>query len=215
MTEPESPVHPDLARLGAREPSALADRISHLLHPAVVVPVVMLLVSVGESPTVCSALEGAGWAVLAALFCAGLPFLLLVVLARRGVVSDRQVVRREQRMVLLVPTFGLVLAGAALLWWWGAPRPLLALVVACLLGVLSAAAITLVWKISFHSAAIAAAVAYLPLTRGPLWWLAAVPLVVLVCWARIRAGRHSVAQALAGVALGMVVAVVSDLLVLG
>ena len=64
-------------------------------------------------------LSGLGWAGLAVLFCAGLPYLVLFVLLRGGVVADRHVVRREQRLWPSVTALISVLVGLALLWRLG------------------------------------------------------------------------------------------------
>ena len=59
--------------------------------------------------------------------------------------------------------------------------------------------------LSLHTAAASGTVAILVLTLGPLLILA-LPVVALVAWSRIRLGDHTPAQALAGAALGGLVA---------
>jgi membrane-associated phospholipid phosphatase len=128
----------------------------------------------------------------------------LAALVLRGKVSDLDVQLREQRK----EPFVVLLAGtvaAGLVLYLGSAPPLLvttawahATEVALILGITSR------WKISVHCAA-AAGLAVLACSMGHAAALAAVPAVPLVAWSRVRLGRHTVAQTLAGIGLGSVV----------
>jgi membrane-associated phospholipid phosphatase len=72
-------------------------------------------------------------------------------------------------------------------------------------GLAVALAITLVWKISIHTAVAAGAVVVLALVFGPALLVLA-PLVALSGWARVEVGDHTPAQVLAGAAVGAAVA---------
>jgi membrane-associated phospholipid phosphatase len=78
-----------------------------------------------------------------------------------------------------------------------ASRELLAVLVAMLVGLTISLLITLVWKVSLHTATLAGAIAILALL---------LPLVVFVGWARMKLGSHSPLQASVGAGLGVVVA---------
>jgi membrane-associated phospholipid phosphatase len=128
----------------------------------------------------------------------------LIALLLRGEVTDIDVQLREQRrepfVVLLV---GAVAAGVVL--YLGSAPPLLvtaawahATEVALILG------ITTRWKISVHCAA-AAGLAVLTYSLGHVSAVAAISAVPLVAWSRVRLGRHTLAQTLAGIGLGTVV----------
>jgi membrane-associated phospholipid phosphatase len=67
--------------------------------------------------------------------------------------------------------------------------------------------VTLVWKISIHTAVVTGALTILVLVFGPPF-LALAPLVALVCWARVAVRDHTPLQTVAGVALGATVAAV-------
>ena len=64
---------------------------------------------------------------------------------------------------------------------------------------------TLAWKISIHVAVIAGAVVILLLVFGTAA-VVLIPIVVLVAWARIQLGDHTLAQTFAGSILGAAVA---------
>ena len=79
----------------------------------------------------------------------------------------------------------------------GRPRPLLALAVAGLVGLVVAVTVSHWWKMSIHSAVAAGTLVMLALTFGRAL-LAAVPLLVLVGWSRVRLRDHTLPQVLAG-----------------
>ncbi|MEU7864838.1 phosphatase PAP2 family protein, partial [Nonomuraea sp. NPDC049141] len=98
-----------------------------------------------------------------------------------------------------------VAAGLALLAVLGAPRPVLALAAAGLVGLVVAVTVSHWWKMSIHSAVAAGTVVVLVLTFGA-GLLATAPLLALVGWSRVRLRDHTVPQVVAGLALGALVA---------
>jgi hypothetical protein len=198
MTTDESGSHEDLARLASAGPSPLADVVGTVFHPGNVVLALMLHVAVRSTDTVASAVM---WWAIAALFLVAIPYTVLRLAVRRGTVDDRHVVRRDQRPALFVMAVTCVVIGLAVLWWRGAPRPLLALVIAMLAGLFAMLLVTLRYKASMHGAVSAGALAVLA-TQD--WRLAVClsPALLLVGWARRRSGRHTLAQVVVGVAVG-------------
>jgi membrane-associated phospholipid phosphatase len=132
------------------------------------------------------------------------PLAYLITLFLLGKVSDLDVQMREQRIEpFVVLLLGTVVAGVVL--YLGSAPPLLvtaawahATEVALILG------ITTRWKISVHCAA-AAGLAVLAYSLGHVSALAAIPAGPLVAWSRVRLGRHTLAQTLAGIGLGSAV----------
>ncbi len=129
------------------------------------------------------------------------PICYLLWLHRRGLVSDLDVKRREERFRPLAFTVLAQALYAALLRLGGAPALLGGLAAAVFIQTALVLAITLRWKISVHGAASAACVALLLYVAGPHASPALVA-VPLVAWSRIRLRRHTPAQTLAGAALG-------------
>lgn len=144
---------------------------------------------------------GAGWGLLAALFAVVVPYGFLLHGIRRGRYSDRHVRIRQQRTVpLLIAGCGVVTA-LALITLLGAPRQLVALVLAMLAGQFVTLTITLAWKVSVHTGVAAGVAVVLTSVFGPslsLFWLA----VALVAWARVRMHDHTPAQVVAGAVMG-------------
>lgn len=161
-------------------------------------PATVLLVGVrsGSGPV-----AGLAWALLTLVFVVGLPWLVLRVQMYGGRVADRQVVQRRQRHRVMWPGVVSVAVGIIVLWAVGAPRPLLELVLVVLVGALAASVVTLGWKVSVHTAVLAAA-GVVAAAHVPLVGYAVPPLLLLLGWARWRAGRHTVAQVVGGAMLG-------------
>jgi membrane-associated phospholipid phosphatase len=179
----------------------LARAVTELLAPSNLAVAQLLLVSWHSSP----GLAGLGWGLLTATFCGLIPYGIVIAGVRHRRWTDRHVRVRQQRPVPFLAAIASFLAGLALLVALGAPRPVVALVVAMLTCLAATMFVTLWWKLSLHAAAASGTVAILVLTFGPLLLLA-LPVVALVAWSRIRLGDHTPAQTLAGAALGGLVA---------
>ncbi len=190
--------HPDVVRLSSARRSRLAELVSRVTEPGLLVPALLVLVAVRAT----GVWPGLAWAALAALFCVGLPYVVLLVLIRRGAVIDRHVVVRDQRRVPLVAAVASVVLGVVLLERLGAPRPVLGLVVSMLAGLVTMTLVSLVHKASFHVAVVSGAAVVLAVVVGPAWGVLLAPAVGVVAWARVRAGRHTVGQAVVGLLVG-------------
>jgi hypothetical protein len=154
----------------------LARVLTEVLAPAPTVAVLLLVVARRSAPTAAEALK---WGLLAALFVSLIPLGYILRGVHRRRLSDHHVGVREQRPLPLLVGVASVLVGLALLAAWGAPRDLVALVAAMAVGLATSLLVTLVWKISVHTAVVAGAVAILVLVFGPTM-LALAPLVALV-----------------------------------
>ena len=183
-----------------------AARIAHLvtevLQPAVWAAVMTVVVALVASPSLAA---GARWGALAALFSAVIPFGAILHAKRTGRVTDHHISRREQRKGVLLVGVGSVAASLVLFVVLDAPRPLIALIAVMLVVLGGTTLVNQWWKMSAHAAVSAGSVAVLILLAGPPF-VAGVLVVGLIGWSRVCLRAHTVAQVVAGAALGGILA---------
>ncbi|WP_371687353.1 phosphatase PAP2 family protein [Micromonospora sp. KC723] len=179
----------------------LARLVTELTAPAVLVS--LLTVVVGWHAA--GGAHGLAWGLLATLFASGIPFAYILGGVRRGRLTDHHVGVREQRRVPLLVGLASAAAGLALLAALGAPRPILALVTAGVVGLVVAVTVSHWWKMSIHTAVAAGAAVVLVLIFGSRL-LAAAPLPVVAGWSRVRLRDHTVPQVVVGGMVGALVA---------
>lgn len=193
---PES--HPDHQRLVRVQRSRAADLISIIADPGCVVAALVPAVAWVATRDLAATL---GWSGLILLFSVALPYAALTLLIRRGQVTDRQIVRREERHLPALIAGVSVLACLIFLRALAAPQMLSALVMALVAGVVTLGLVSLRVKASLHTAVAAGAVTVLVALHGAAAGLLTLA-VLAVGWARWRAGRHTAAQVVLGGALG-------------
>ncbi|MFJ9642720.1 hypothetical protein [Streptomyces sp. NPDC101206] len=200
-----APAPPAFADCTPRQKTARV--LTDALAPAHLV--VALLLAVGWHST--RSWSGLGWGLLAALFCGVVPIGIIRLGVKRGALTDQHIRVRRQRVVPMVLSLVSVAAAMALGHALGAPREVVALVVAMLVGLVSSLLVTLGWQISLHMSVAGGAVMVLVLAFGtPL--LLAVPAAVAVGWSRLVLKAHTPAQVLAGTVLGATTALTFALL---
>jgi hypothetical protein len=173
-----------------------ATRISTVSSPTLLLAVLYPVVgALAAGPA------GIAWSVVGMVFTVAIPAFIVDRGVRSGRYTDHHLREREQRAVPLGLAAASVAVGVVVLAVLGAPAAIVALQVAVLATMAVATGITLVWKVSFHVAVVAAAATALTLLGGGWWalsWLA----VPVVAWARLVLRAHDLAQVLAGLVVG-------------
>lgn len=182
--------------------SRIARIVTEVLSPAVVV--ILLPLAVAWNATDGSLAATAGWGVLVAVFYSVLPMAFLVHGARRGRWDGHWVRDREHRTLPLLMCLLSASAGMVVMLVFDAPSEVVALAWAMISTLVACLVISRWWKISVHATVAGGAVAMVTFLYGP-WMLALVPLVALVCWARVAVTDHTVGQVVAGAVLGPLV----------
>ena len=180
----------------------VAKSLAVLLHP----------VTVGFVPSVYAAVEHEGGltarlmgiTVLVAALCVGLPSLSLLVAYWTGRTDDPFAVKRETR-IYLYPASAVGLVAAFAVFTSLYPFPLARrMVVAAGLVTLGLAVGNRRTKVSIHTAANAAIAVAVGVTWGPAWAIPFALAVPTVAWSRVTTGHHTVAQTVAGGAIGAI-----------
>lgn len=178
--------------------------VTDTLAPANLVIAVLLVIGwhSTSSPT------GLGWGVLAALFCGGIPFAVIMTGVKAGWWTDKHVKERRQRPAVFLATMLSVLVAILLLVLCDAPREVFALVVAMLVGLVSVMVVNTWWKVSVHTAVASGVATVLALSYG-LLFLVLYTGVAVIGWSRVALRDHTVAQTIVGAILGGLAAAVT------
>lgn len=188
----------------------LARTATEIAQPPLVLSVLLVLASLLSDQWVVSISSG----VIAALFICLVPFAAVLVLARRGRLTDHHVGDKNQRRPVMLWTLGSALVGCAILSVIGAPQPVWGLIGGILCGIVALILISPIWKLSGHALTLGGATASAVLMFG---WLG-LPFVVaapLVCWSRVYLRDHSAPQVIVGFMTGIVVFAASYTFIVG
>jgi hypothetical protein len=179
----------------------IARMVTDVAAPANVVAVLLVVMSIHVAPPA----DALRWAVVSILFASVLPMTYVVAQVRRRRLTDRHVGLRVQRPLPMLVAISSTVVGLLVLYALNAPRPLLALAAAGIAGLCVTALITLFWKISLHAAVIAGALTIVVIVFG-FAWLPLFALLLLVGWARVDLGDHTIAEVGAGGVVGSLIA---------
>lgn len=178
----------------------LARPVTDLLQPKHVL--VAGLTGVGLAAT--GTLAGAGWGLFASVFAGVVPAAYINYERKKGTWGDRHVVDRAARRPIFLVILGSIGLAAAVMLVAGAPHDVLRSMLA--LWAMTVGLLTVndagKWKISVDAAVASAVVTMLTVVGSP-WWALAYAAVAVVCWTRVALTYHTLAQTLAGTALGL------------
>jgi membrane-associated phospholipid phosphatase len=134
--------------------------------------------------------------------------LLLYLGVRSGRWQDADVSQREERKRFYPLAIPLSALGTFITWMLGAPRPILRGSIITLLLLIVAAGINLRFKISLHTLFATYCTVILFGVGTPAAWVALL-LAALVFWSRLFLSRHSLAETIGGVGLGLAAGIVT------
>jgi len=182
----------------------LANLISAILNPFLISLAVIILLSVESTSSAIGALK---WSVMMVALSVLPVFMVILYLVRKRKLEGIFISARgkRHRIYLLAVFFGIV--GSIILYILGIPAILLAVFVSGLAAMVIFFSINLFWKVSIHSAFVAAFVTILIILYGPVGALAAA-LLPLIAWARVELKCHSTAQAVTGAILAAIIILV-------
>jgi membrane-associated phospholipid phosphatase len=171
--------------------------VSDLLCPPVTITLGLIMVVLSSNdPTAW------WWALITIGITIVIPVLYIAWKVHTGAISDFHIPIRSQRIRPMLLTVACALLTWGILWLGHAPSLLLSLITFGLIQAVIMLFVTLYWKISGHSAAIAGfSLLAIRLWGHNLWPV--LLLIPLVAWARVRIRRHTLAQTIAGTLMGI------------
>jgi len=181
----------------------IANIISRVLNPFLVSLVIILVLSFESMPGILDAIK---WSLLLSVISIAPVYATIIYFVRVRRLGRHFVdIRRQRTKIYLIASL-CALTDYLVLFWLDAPLLLMATFIAGLSAVITFMGINLWWKISLHSAFIAASVTLLVILYGG-WAAVTVVLLPLVAWARIELAHHSVAQVAVGALLASLIVV--------
>lgn len=181
----------------------LAKLASNILNPFLVSFAVIVLLSFESTSSTPDALK---WALISLVLSVLPVFAVVVYLVRKKKLDDIFVNSRRQRNKIYLLACTMAVVGWVILHFLGAPVLLMATFTAGLAAIVIFMLTNLLWKISLHTAFIAASITILIIVYH-LPGALAVLLLPPVTWARMEMKLHTPAQAAAGALLAAAVVV--------
>ena len=181
----------------------LAKLTSNILNPFLVSFAVIVLLSFESTSSNLDALK---WALISLVLSVLPVFAVVVYLVRKKKLDDIFVNSRRQRNKIYLLACTMAVIGWVILHFLGAPVLLMATFAAGLAAIVIFTVTNLLWKISLHTAFIAASITILIIVYR-LPGALAVLLLPPVTWARMEMKLHTPAQVAAGALLAVAVVV--------
>lgn len=176
--------------------------ISNLLSPPMVWAVLVFPIAFRYAESPVQALK---WALTYGILVCLMPLLYISWMVRRGKIGDLHMKERRERIGPFIFSMACTCVAWQILRLMGAP-PMMPMVAAFTLAELIVMLlITLVWQISMHTMSISVAVVATGIVFGPMSALLVSPLMPLVGAARLKLGRHTIGQVVAGAIIGAVI----------
>ena len=182
----------------------IANLTSKVLNPFLISLVIILVLSFESTHGILDALK---WSLILIVISIVPVYAVIIYFARIRRLGHHFVDIRTQRNKIYLLASICALVGGVILFYLGAPLMLKAAVVAGLSAIVIFMFINLWWKISLHTAFIAASVTVLVILYGAIATVS-VTLLPLVAWARVELEHHSVAQVAIGAFMASLIVVV-------
>lgn len=177
----------------------VARTLSNIISPPIMFAITGLALGVHERPF----WPGLAWGAVYSLLIALTPMVVILYLLRSGRISDIHMSAIHERHIPYLIAVTSSAVAYALLVLFDGPILLRCLAILSFITLGALGLINTRWLISIHATAAASTWLILSLVFGWVVSLVLLPFVVLICLIRLYLKRHTPAQVLAGVALGV------------
>ncbi|MFF2347565.1 phosphatase PAP2 family protein [Pseudarthrobacter sp. NPDC058119] len=176
-------------------------RIStEVAQPPLVLSLLLVLAAMRDGGGVTALLPG----LVAAVTICLAPLLVVVILARRGKLTDHHVGDKKQRRPVMLWTLASALVGCGILTLIDTPVTVWALIAGILGGILALIIVSPFWKVSGHAMTLGGATVSSAMLFG-VWSIPFVIAAPLVCWSRVYLKDHTLSQVITGFVTGLIV----------
>lgn len=187
--------------VGSPRRRLVARVVTEVFAPAQIVAALLVVMAIHLAPP----RDAIRWALISIVFASLVPMAYVVAQVRRRRLTDHHVGVRTQRTIPMLVAITSTIVGLVVLAKLGAPRELIALAAAGVAGLGVTLLITLVWKVSMHSAVLGGAITIVLIVFG-FQWVVLLAILASVAWARVELGDHSPAEVIGGAGIGTAVA---------
>ena len=182
----------------------LANVLSRVLNPFLVLLVITLVLSFESTPRILDALK---WSLLLIVISILPVYIAIIYLVRvRRFVRHFIDIRQKRNVIYAIASISGVLGLVTLLALSAPPLLLAAYAVGIFTGIVFMG-VNFWWKISVHTASVAAIVTFLVILYGIVAAVSGV-LLLLVAWSRLELAHHSVAQVTLGALLASLIVII-------
>jgi|ERR1700722_6488760 len=178
--------------------SALAQVISFLFNPVLLLVFVPLLLVYRTTNNVILALAWTGYTMI---FLLAMTFFIIYGVHKK-IFTDMDVSKRTQRPLLFVFCFVVGLIYLWGLWFLNGPKILMAVIIGLMSSILLISIINTRLKISIHVATVSALLFTLAVIYQGYYYLTLL-LIPTVAWARLKINRHTLPETIAGACFGI------------
>ena len=171
-------------------------RIStEVAQPPLVLSLLLVLAAVRDGGGVAALMPG----LVASVTICLAPLLVVVILARRGKLTDHHVGDKKQRRPVMLWTLASALLGCGMLTLINTP-----VTAGILGGILALITVSPFWKVSGHAMTLGGATVSSAILFG-FWSIPFVVTAPLVCWSRVYLKDHTLSQVITGFLTGLLV----------
>ena len=146
--------------------------------------------------------DGLKWAFLYGLLTCLIPIGVVYYLFKAGRVSDMHMSNTHERHIPYLISMACAVIALAVIIFGGGTPPLRFLALCSIAGLATLGAINMFWLVSGHATSITLAAAFVGVTMGVKAGMFLIPLVGLTGAVRLLLHRHTIAQIVAGMAIG-------------
>lgn len=176
-----------------------AYHISNVLSPPVMFAVTGIAFGIYERPV----WPGLAWGLFYGTLTSLVPILFVGYMLRSGRIGDLHMSQKQERNLPYLIALGMSVIAVTVIWLLDGPDLLRCLAIYNIVALSLLSLINTRWLISIHATAAAGTWLMASLVFGWVVSLLLLPLVILICVVRVYLKRHTVAQVLAGVVLGV------------